>query len=217
MVERPGFFDGVPVDGQCGVVLAVLEPRRITDGEDGKFAIQFVLQHLEILDPTGIVEVLENALPFLVGIVAQFADVGAVFVAPRGDLYARVPFILILFDLVGATALGLFGPTSYAELRTCAEQLVLQQQETKELLGVVLETLLVEALEVGDSIVIDDAGTVGNGLTNKINEVVFEVVVAFQLVSHGEHATGSVFGGGWVVVVGHLAPRRRLEAVERRT
>ena len=70
----------------------------------------------------------------------------------------------------------------------------------------VLETLLVEALEVGDSIVIDDAGTIGNGLAHQIDEVVFEVVVAFQLVSHGEHATGSVFGGGGVVVVGHLAP-----------
>ena len=145
------------------------------------------------------------------GIVAQFAGISAMAVAPSSDLYTGIPFVLILFFGGGSGIACLFYPTAYTEFLAGAEQLVLQQNQVQEFFVVLIEASFVEVLEVGNGMVINDASTVGNGLAYNIYQIVFKVIVSSVLVGYFNEQTGSFGSSGGVVVVLHLRPTGYLE------
>ena len=92
MAESPGFFHGVVVDGF------------------ERFSVEVIAQSLQEGIPAGIVEILEDSVPFLVGVVAQFSFVGAFARAPCGDLYAGIPLVEVFFFRCLAGVAGFFNP-----------------------------------------------------------------------------------------------------------
>lgn len=92
------------------------------------FTIQLVLEGLPISRPTFIVKIAQNAVPFLMGIVAQTAVVSTNTIAPSSYLYTGIPFVQVFFFGSSAQLACLLYPATYTKLTACTQQFILQQQ-----------------------------------------------------------------------------------------
>ena len=106
---------------RCGDINVVLQCPWLLQGIEvdgaGRCAVQLAGQFIEIGLPAHVVEVAQEAVPLLVGIVAQAAVIGRDTVAPRGDLHTGVPFvaILLLGRMPKARAFSIQWPTLNSE------------------------------------------------------------------------------------------------------
>ena len=102
MLESPWLFDGIPVDLRtarqchlekfgCSLVGILTTAEGFLVGLGAGFHL--VGEGFHVAAPSLVIEVLEQTLPLLVGIVTQAALVGASAIAPSGDLHPCVPFI----------------------------------------------------------------------------------------------------------------------------
>ena len=88
----------------------------VANRQHGQLAVQLVLQDAEEMFPTWIVEITQDALPLLVGIVVKAPFVGTFAWPPSGNLYAGIPFVEVALFLVRSQTSSLVCPTSDTEL-----------------------------------------------------------------------------------------------------
>ena len=76
---------------------------------------------------------------------------------------------------------------------------------------ILIKTTLVEVLEIGYGVVIDNTSTVGYSLTYNVYQIIFKIVISSILFGYFQHQSGSFCCSGGVVVVLHLRPTGNLE------
>ena len=78
-------------------------------------------------------------------------------------------------------------------------------------------TFFIEAFKVGNSVIVHYSGTVGNGLSGDVHQVIFKVVITAIFVCHAHHQPCGFCCGSGIVIVAHFAPAGCLEIIQRWT
>ena len=87
-LQEPNHTDSLPVSGFFHRIIIQL---------NFGFTIQLILKSLPVGCPTFIIEIAQNTVPFLMGIVAQTTVISANTIAPSGYLHAGIPLVQVFF------------------------------------------------------------------------------------------------------------------------
>ena len=174
------------------------------------------VEGIEVYLPPIIIEVLQQPLPFLVGIVAQSALVGTHSVAPCRYLHPCVPFVQVFLLWCRSQRPCHLRPVAEAEFPPCAQQLVLHEEHPQEAFCIPFEVLACKCVVVGNGLQVLPAALVGESLPGYVHQVVQVVVVVSHPVRCRQHLLSSLAGVFRVVVVSHLRPALHLEIVQSR-
>ena len=153
------------------------------------------------------------------GIIVKSAFIGTLTVAPYGDLCAQIPFQLVLLFGCNAQRTCLSNARTQHELGARGEQGVLGEEQPQEFVGVGLEQLGITGLQCLLHEPVDFAAPLGECLSDYVDKVVTEVVVAAELLVAGsfyEEPGGTVDVLGLIIGL-HIRPGGNLPDIVART